>query len=296
MASAIEVRNLRKVFDGTPALDGVSLTVPAGAVYGLVGPNGCGKSTLVSHLSGVMRPTSGDVLVLGEKVFENPGVKVRVACVPSEPYFIGSESADGMAGFYRVMFPTFDLSRYLGLEKHFEVDHTKPLRKLSRGMRAQAAIWLALSIRADVLLLDEPMDGIDPLARRRMWRLVLEEVAERGLTVLVTSHNLREFEGVCDHLGIMAKGAMREEVDLSQPSEGVAKVQVVLPEGVVLPAGLNVIRQSNEGRVLTLLVRGSAGEVREALAALHPSYLEVLPLSLEERFICELGGDDDGIM
>ena len=285
MASAIEVRNLRKVFDGTPALDGVSLTVPAGAVYGLVGPNGCGKSTLVSHLSGVMRPTSGDVLVLGEKVFENPGVKVRIACVPSEPYFIGSESADGMAGFYRVMIPTFDLSRYLGLEKHFEVDHTKPLRKLSRGMRAQAAIWLALSIRADVLLLDEPMDGIDPLARRRMWRLVLEEVAERGLTVLVTSHNLRELEGVCDHLGIMAKG-----------SDGVAKVQVVLPEGVVLPAGLNVIRQSNEGRVLTLLVRGSAGEVREALAALHPSYLEVLPLSLEERFICELGGDDDGIM
>ena len=296
MASAIEVRNLRKVFDGTPALDGVSLTVPAGAVYGLVGPNGCGKSTLVSHLSGVMRPTSGDVLVLGEKVFENPGVKVRIACVPSEPYFIGSESADGMAGFYRVMIPTFDLSRYLGLEKHFEVDHTKPLRKLSRGMRAQAAIWLALSIRADVLLLDEPMDGIDPLARRRMWRLVLEEVAERGLTVLVTSHNLREFEGVCDHLGIMAKGAMREEVDLSQPSEGVAKVQMVLPEGAVLPDDLNVIRQSNEGRVLTLLVRGSAGEVREALAALHPSYLEVLPLSLEERFICELGGDDDGIM
>ncbi|MCH3955879.1 MAG: ABC transporter ATP-binding protein [Olsenella sp.] len=296
MASAIEVRNLRKVFDGTPALDGVSLTVPTGAVYGLVGPNGCGKSTLISHLCGVMRPTSGDVLVLGEKVFENPGVKARIACVPSEPYFIGSESADGMAGFYRIMFPAFDLTRYLELERRFEVDHTKPLRKLSRGMRAQAAIWLALSVRADVLLLDEPMDGIDPLARRRMWRLVLEEVAERGLTVLVTSHNLRELEGVCDHLGIMAMGTMREEVDLSQPSEGVAKVQVVLPEGVALPTALNVIQKSNEGRVLTLLVRGSAGEVREALAVLHPSYLEVLPLSLEERFICELGGDDDGIM
>ncbi len=296
MASAIEVRNLRKVFDGTPALDGVSLTVPTGAVYGLVGPNGCGKSTLISHLCGVIRPTSGDVLVLGEKVFENPGVKARIACVPSEPYFIGSESADGMAGFYRVMFPAFDLTRYLELERRFEVDHTKPLRKLSRGMRAQAAIWLALSVRADVLLLDEPMDGIDPLARRRMWRLVLEEVAERGLTVLVTSHNLRELEGVCDHLGIMAMGTMREEVDLSQPSEGVAKVQVVLPEGVALPTALNVIQKSNEGRVLTLLVRGSAGEVREALAVLRPSYLEVLPLSLEERFICELGGDDDGIM
>ena len=139
MASAIEVRNLRKVFDGTPALDGVSLTVPTGAVYGLVGPNGCGKSTLISHLCGVMRPTSGDVLVLGEKVFENPGVKARIACVPSEPYFIGSESADGMAGFYRVMFPAFDLTRYLELERRFEVDHTKPLRKLSRGMRSPFA-------------------------------------------------------------------------------------------------------------------------------------------------------------
>lgn len=296
MASAIEVRNLRKVFDGMPALDGVSLAVPTGAVYGLVGPNGCGKSTLVSHLCGVMRPTSGDVFVLGEKVFENPSVKARIACVPSEPYVIGSESADGMADFCRAVFPGFDLARYFALEKRFGVDHKKPLRKLSRGMRAQAAIWLALSIRADVLLLDEPMDGIDPLARRRMWRLVLDDVAERGLTVLVTSHNLRELEGVCDHLGIMDKGAMREEIDLSQPSEGVAKVQVVLPEGVALPAGLNVIRKSNEGRVLTLLVRGSADEVREALAALRPSYLEVLPLSLEERFICELGGDDDGIM
>ncbi len=142
-----------------------------------------------------------------------------------------------MAGFYRAMFPAFDLARYFELEKRFEVDHTKPLRKLSRGMRAQAAIWLALSIHADVLLLDEPMDGIDPLVRRRMWRLVLEEVAERGLTVLVTSHNLSELEGVCDHLGIMAKGTMREEIDLSQPLESVAKVQVVLPEGAsCLPA------------------------------------------------------------
>ena len=154
MASAIEVRNLRKVFDGMPALDGVSLAVPTGAVYGLVGPNGCGKSTLVSHLCGVMRPTSGDVFVLGEKVFENPSVKAHIACVPSEPYVIGSESADGMADFYRAVFPGFDLARYFALEKHFEVDHKKPLRKLSRGMRAQAAIWLALSIRADVLLLD----------------------------------------------------------------------------------------------------------------------------------------------
>ncbi|WP_455026374.1 AAA family ATPase, partial [Olsenella uli] len=165
----------------------------------------------------------------------------------SEPYFIGSESADGIAGFYCAMFPAFDLARYFELEKRFEVDHTKPLRKLSRGMRVQAAIWLALSIRADVLQLDEPMDGIDPLARRRMWRLVLEEVAERGLTVLVTSHNLRELEGVCDHLGIMAKGTMREEIDLSQPLESVAKVQVVLPEGASLPAGFNVIKKSNEG-------------------------------------------------
>ena len=296
MSSAIEVRNLRKVFDGTPALDGVSLTVPAGAVYGLVGPNGCGKSTLVSHLCGVMRPTSGDALVLGEPAFENPGVKARIACVPSEPYFIGSESADGMADFYRAVFPGFDLARYFELEKRFEIDHSRPLRKLSRGMRAQAAIWLALSVRADVLLLDEPMDGIDPLARRRMWRLVLDEVAERGLTVLVTSHNLRELEGVCDHLGIMDKGLLREEVDLSQPSEGVAKVQVVLPEGARLPAGLRIIQRSSEGRVLTLLVRGDADEVRGALAALRPSYLEVLPLSLEERFICVLGGDDDGIM
>lgn len=180
-----------------------------------------------------------------------------------------------MAGFYRAMFPAFDLARYFELEKRFEVDHTKPLRKLSRGMRAQAAIWLALSIRADVLLLDEPMDGIDPLARRRMWRLVLEEVAERGLTVLVTSHNLRELEGVCDHLGIMAKGTMREEIDLSQPLESVAKVQVVLPEGASLPAGFNVIKKSNEGHRAPSPVVGLFLDTCQRYAYLGVGYLIV---------------------
>lgn len=193
----------------------------------------------------------------------------------SEPYFIGSESADGIAGFYCAMFPAFDLARYFELEKRFEVDHTKPLRKLSRGMRVQAAIWLALSIRADVLQLDEPMDGIDPLARRRMWRLVLEEVAERGLTVLVTSHNLRELEGVCDHLGIMAKGTMREEIDLSQPLESVAKVQVVLPEGASLPAGFNVIKKSNEGHRAPSPVVGLFLDTCQRYAYLGVGYLIV---------------------
>jgi ABC-2 type transport system ATP-binding protein len=278
--AAIEVRKLRKEFDDVAALDCVNLTVPEGAVYGLVGPNGAGKSTLMGHLTGALRPTGGTVSVLGEPVWENPAVKARIGSVPSDPFFFSNETIRGMAQFETV-------------GKSFDLDRKRPLRKFSKGMRKQAAFWLTLSLTPDVLLLDEPMDGLDPLVRKRMWRLVLDDVAERNTTVLVSSHNLRELEGICDHMGILRQGTMLREYDLTRASDGLVKVQVVLPEGAELPRGLWIANQAASGRMQTLIVHGDVGHVREVLSTAHPVYMETVPLSLEELFLYELGGADD---
>lgn len=292
MTNAIEVHELRKAFGDVRALDGASLTVPAGSVYGLVGPNASGKTTLLSIVRGVVRPTSGEALVFGRPPLDDPAVKGRIALVSGNPYFLKPESADGMARFYRSVLPIFDVDRYLELAPLFEVDRTRPLRKLSRGARAKAALLLALSCTADLLLLDEAMDLVDPIARKRMWSVVLDQVSSRGLTVVAATHNLRELEGVCDHLAILDRGVVRDEADLNEPASDIVKVQVMLPEGAELPTGLEVVHARPEGRLLTLLVRGNAGGVREELDAVHPTYLDIVPLSLEERFVCELGGDD----
>lgn len=292
MTNAIEVHELHKAFGDVRALGGASLTVPAGSVYGLVGPNGSGKTTLLSIVRGVVRPTSGEALVFGRPPLDDPAVKGRIALVSGNPYFLKPESADGMARFYRSVLPIFDVDRYLELAPLFEVDRTRPLRKLSRGARAKAALLLALSCTADLLLLDEAMDLVDPIARKRMWSVVLDQVSSRGLTVVAATHNLRELEGVCDHLAILDRGVVRDEADLNEPASDIVKVQVMLPEGAELPTGLEVVHARPEGRLLTLLVHGNAGGVREELDAVHPTYLDIVPLSLEERFVCELGGDD----
>lgn len=291
MSWAIETADLRKDFGDVHALDGLTMHVPPGSVYGLVGPNGSGKSTLIATLAGALRSTKGEALVLGSPV--SPSTKNRVAWVPSEPYFLAGEDVDGMAKFLSEVRPTFDRKRFETLATEFELDCKRPLRKLSKGMRRQAAFWLALSLMPEVLLLDEPMDGLDPLMRRRVWQLVLAEVAERGLTVLVSSHNLRELEGVCDHLGIMRKGRMVQEASLEDAEAQLTKVQVILPEGVELPSNLPIERKEAEGRMLTLVMRGSSEEAQDALASLRPAYLQVQPLSLEELFLFEMGGNED---
>ena len=292
MTNAIEVHELRKAFGDVRALGSASLTVPAGSVYGLVGPNGSGKTTLLSIVRGVVRPTSGEALVFGRPPLDDPAVKGRIALASGNPYFLKPESADGMARFYRSVLPSFDVDRYLELAPLFEVDRTRPLRKLSRGARAKAALLLALSCTVDLLLLDEAVDLVDPIARKRMWSVVLDQVSSRGLTVVAATHNLRELEGVCDHLAILDRGVVRDEADLNEPASDIVKVQVMLPEGAELPTGLEVVHARPEGRLLTLLVHGNAGGVREELDAVHPTYLDIVPLSLEERFVCELGGDD----
>ena len=291
----IEAKAVSKSFDGFLALNDLDMTVPKGSIYGLVGPNGAGKSTILRHLCGVYRPDSGVITVEGQPVYENPAIKEHMVVIPDDVYYYGSASVREMMKFYRGMYPTFSMERFEKLAEAFpEVDAKRPIRRMSKGMQKQAAFWLAMSCCPDYLLLDEPVDGLDPVMRRQVWSLLMGDVAERGTTVLVSSHNLRELEDVCDHVGILSHGQVVIERSLSQLQGTTVKLQVAFPDGVQpgLPQGMEVLHQSQLGRVYTYIVRGRADEVQQQVAAVHPLFVEALPLSLEEIFIYEMGGND----
>lgn len=225
----IEIKNVVKEFDGFRALDELSMTVPSGSVYGLVGPNGAGKSTIIRHLTGIYRQDSGEVLVDGQPVFENPSVKNRIAYIPDDIFFFSNASIGEMARFYRSIYPQFDAERFKKLGEVFGLDTKRQMRKLSKGMQKQAAFWMMMALRPEFLVLDEPVDGLDPVMRRQIWSIVMADVAENGTTVLVSSHNLRELEDVCDHVGIMNKGKIMIERTLSELQEGIISCSLPCP-------------------------------------------------------------------
>ena len=291
----IEVKHVSKAFDGFQALDDLNMTVPSGAIYGLIGPNGAGKSTILRHITGAYRPDAGTILVDGKPVYENPAVKSRIAVIPDDFYYFLSATTRDMMQFYKGLYPSFDTARYEALREVFStVNEKHPIRRLSKGMQKQAAFWLALSCNQDILVLDEPVDGLDPVMRRQVWSLLMGDVAERGTTVLVSSHNLRELEDVCDHVGILNRGRVLLERSLSELQENVVKMQVVFQEKEMprLPEDMEVLHVSQVGRIHTLIVRGNAVDVTNRLAVYSPILLEAIPLTLEEIFIYELGGED----
>lgn len=289
----IEVENVVKSFDGFRALDGVSVGVPQGSVYGLVGPNGAGKSTLLRCITGIYRPDSGRICVGGEPVFENPAAKARLAYIPDDIFFYPQASVRDMMRFYRGICPRFSTQRFDKLREVFPIDPARPMRRLSKGMQKQAAFWLCISMMPDVLVLDEPVDGLDPVMRRQVWSLVMQDVAERGVTVLVSSHNLRELEDVCDRVGILDKGRLLLERSLTELQENISKIQIALPDGGELPGNLDVIHASGAGKLKTLIIRGKSNEIENILATAQPLFMDVVPLTLEEIFIYELGGEAD---
>ena len=294
----IEAKNVVKTFDGFKALDGLTMTVPQGSIYGLVGPNGAGKSTLLRHVTGVYRQDSGSVLLDGNPIYENPAAKARIADIPDELYYFLSASTRDMMRFYKGFYPRFDTARYQALKDVFtNVDENQPIRRLSKGMQKQSAFWLALCCWTEVLVLDEPVDGLDPVMRRQVWSLLMGDVAEHGTTVLVSSHNLRELEDVCDHVGILSHGKVLIERSLSDLQENVVKMQIVFQEREMpqLPEDLEVLHVSQVGRIHTLIIRGNATDVTNRLAVYAPILMEALPLTLEEIFIYELGGEDYGV-
>ena len=282
----LEMKQVTKTFGDFTALDELNLQVPQGAVYGLVGPNGAGKSTAIRHLTGILRPDKGEVTMEGLPIYENPLVKQCIGYIPDDVFYFPGANMAQMRRFYRGMYPKFDDAMYDRLQDVFGLSQKTPIRRFSKGMQKQAAFHLTLCCRPEVLILDEPVDGLDPVMRRQVMSLILSDVAERGTTVLISSHNLRELEDVCDHVGIMDKGRMLLERSLADLQGGTVKLQLV---GQV-PEDLEVLHSSDSGRLKTLIVRGTAVDVGSRVAAAKPTYFDVLPLSLEEIFIYELGG------
>ena len=282
----LELKNVTKSFGNFKALDDLTMSVPKGCVYGLVGPNGAGKSTAIRLLTGIYRPDSGSITLEGMPIYEKPASKARMGYIPDDIFYFPSATMEDMRAFYKGIYPNFDDALYEKLFDVFQLPRKSPIRRFSKGMQKQAAFHLTICTRPEVLILDEPVDGLDPVMRRQVWSLILSDVAEHETTVLISSHNLRELEDICDHVGIMDHGKMLLERSLADMQGSTHKLQLVGEP----PKGLEILHESQTGRLKTLVVRGDAREITLKVSASDPIYFDVLPLSLEEIFIYELGG------
>ncbi|MBR5178339.1 MAG: ABC transporter ATP-binding protein [Lachnospiraceae bacterium] len=298
----IKVENVTKTFDGFKALDELNLNVEKGSVYGLVGPNGAGKSTIIRHLTGIYRQDSGKILIDGQEVYDNADIKKRIAYIPDDLYFFLNSDMDDMAKFYQGIYENFNMERYNKLLTVItSIDRKKTIRKMSKGMQKQAAFVLAMCLMSDVMILDEPVDGLDPVMRRQIWSLLMQDVTERHVTVLVSSHNLRELEDVCDTVGIMNQGKMLLERSLFSMQEGITKLQVAFKDDNAPQInedsidGFKLLSNQKNGSVYTLIIKAPEAEIKAKLQKYEPLLLDSIPLTLEEIFIHELGGEHYGI-
>ena len=294
----IEVSGVSKSFDHFKALDGLNLTVKKGSIYGLVGTNGSGKTTIIKHITGILRQDSGDIAIDGESVFDNIALKKRTGFIPDDLYFFATYNLNEMSKFYKALYPGWNHERFLDMACLFGLDSKRKLSKFSKGMQKQAAFILTMSSMPDYLILDEPIDGLDPIIRKLVWKYIVEDVAEREMSVLVSSHNLRELEGICDSIGILSKGAMMIERDLDELKSDIHKVQIAFkentrPDGPY--AGLNVLHSEKRGSVDLLIIRNRKDVVENIMAQSRPVVFDMLPLTLEEIFIYELGGENSEI-
>lgn len=288
----IKVTGVSKSFDGFKALDNMELEVSEGSVYGLVGPNGAGKTTIIKNLCGIYRPDSGTITIDGEEVYENPRIKDKVIYISDELFFYSTYSIIETAKLYASIYSDWSWERYEAMKEIFKIDEKRKVRRLSKGMQKQVAFWLGICTKPIVMILDEPVDGLDPVMRRNVWGLVLSDVAENGTTVLISSHNLRELEDVCDHVGIMFNGKTVLQKSLDDMKGNIHKLQVAFSDEMPqeLLNKLDILHSTEFGSVITLIVRGDASEIKKLVGGYKPLIADILPLTLEEVFIYELGG------
>ena len=286
----IIAKELTKTFEQFTALDSLSTSIPDGSIYGLVGSNGSGKSTLLRLLSGIYKPDGGEVTMDGEMPFENPAVKNQVYFVSDDLYFFPQHTMDGMAKFYGSMFSTFDQTAYRSMCERFPIDPAKRINTFSKGMKRQVALILALACQPRYLLLDEAFDGLDPVIRSGLRKILVDQISERNMTVIISSHNLRELEDLCDFMGLLHHGKVIFEREIDDVKLGFCKVQAgfsVLPEPASLKA-LDVMQLEQTGSVVSMIVRGKSREILDHMHTLNPLFVETVPLTLEEVFVHEM--------
>jgi ABC-2 type transport system ATP-binding protein len=287
----IHLTNVTKTFDRFQAVRGVNMAVQKGRIYGLLGSNGAGKTTLLKMMAGIIRPDHGTVLIDGEEVWENPEIKQRIMFLPDHVYFFPQTTIEQMAAFYESVYPSFHRERFTRLQEIFLLDPRKKIHQFSKGMQRQAAFWLAFSTMPDVLVMDEPLDGLDAVVRQKVKNIIVQEVAEREMTVVISSHNLREMEDLCDCIGILHEGEMLFEKELDAMKTDIHKIQVAFRNGIPkqFAEQLDIVYEEQRGSVLLLIVRGEKQEIISYIKPFQPLIFDILPLTLEEIFIYEMG-------
>ncbi len=297
----IAVKDLTKKFDSTVALDKISFSIGSGSIFGLVGSNGAGKSTFLRTLAGIYKPDSGEVLLDEISPFENSEAKSKLFFISDYPYFIPQYTLSDMANFYARIYPNWSQKRFEELCSLFTLNSKSKISTMSKGMQRQSAIICALATMPKYLLLDEVFDGLDPVMRQLLKKIISGEVSEHDMTVIIASHNLRELEDLCDHVGLFHKGGVIFDRDLDELKLGINKVQAVFKPMPALSSfePLDIVKTEIRGSLINLVVRGTKEEILNKINELNPIFAEVLPLTLEEVFISEMevaGYDLDNIL
>lgn len=287
----IQMREINKTFEKHPVVNDVNLTIEKGSIYGLIGSNGAGKTTIIKLLAGIYKQDSGEVLLDGTSIYENEQLKAKFFYISDQPYFFPQYTVKQMAQFYKSVYPSWNESRFIKLAEVFEFSMNKKLHTFSKGVQRQAAFWLALSTMPEILILDEPMDGLDPVARKKVKNLLIQDVADREMTILISSHNLREIEDICDHIGILHNGTLLLEKDLDDLKSDIHKVQVAYKGDppAKLEDNLKMLHCEKRGSVMLCIIRGKEEEIEEKIRKSQPVIFDLLPLTLEEIFIYEMG-------
>lgn len=286
----IEINGVTKLFGKKKALDNISFKISKGSIFGLVGSNGAGKSTLLRIIAGVFSPEQGEVLLDGEKPFENNVVKGQTAFVSDFPYFYGGATLNSMAKYYKSVYPSWDDGRFAQLKNTFPLDAAQKIATMSKGMQRQAAIILALSYNPKYILFDEIFDGLDPVIRELLKKILIEYVGETNASVVIATHNLRELEGFCDHIGLLHMGGVLLEKDIDGDAMGLYRLQFVLPDESFneIRDMLNIVKETHQGKMTEITVKGEIDKIEEIINSKSPVFLETLPLTLEELFISEM--------
>lgn len=293
----IDVKNLTKTFDGFKALDDVTLHVEKGSVYGLMGPNGAGKTTLLLNIVDTLIPDSGEVRLNNLPVRDNPEAKKNMVFIPDEVFYFANSTPLSLMSYYKGIYPQFDTALFFSLKDLFsEINLAKPIRKMSKGMKKQVAFWISICCKPEILILDEPVDGLDPVMRHNIWQLLLSRISAEKMTVLVSSHNLRELEDVCDHIGIMDHGKIILQESLDEIQNNIFKVQLAFDGEFPISADeLNIKSRKQNGKITEIIVSGNKNETLDIINKYNPLICDIIPMTLEEIFIYEIGGQDSEI-
>lgn len=287
----IEINMVSKKFEEIEALNNITLNIKEKAIFGLLGSNGAGKSTLLRIISGIIRPDEGNVYLEGQIIFENVNAKKKIFYISDEQYFIRNATSRDMMTYYSSVYKNFSKKRFEKLMKEFNLDEKRKIDTFSKGMKKQVSVILGLCSGTEYILCDETFDGLDPVARQSVKNLLLDDIKQKGLTPIIASHNLRELEDICDHVGLLHRGGVLLSKDIVEMKLEVQKLQCIFNIEVTTDefkmAGIDVMKLDRRGSLYTLVVKGNHKQILDKISKMKPLFHEVLPLSLEEIFITE---------